>query len=328
MGMTDRLRLLIAAFLCIAAALPAHAQTPAQSWPQKAVRIIVPFPAGGSNDALCRIVADKLSGDWKQPVIVDNKAGAGGNIGAEIAYSAPADGYTLLCSPPGPLSINHNLYKSLSYDWSKFAPITILALSPNVITARKDLPANTAQEFIAWAKANPGKATYASQGNGSTSHLSAQMLATQAGLSLVHVPYKGEGPALVDISAGRVDIFVGTISASLRFEKSGQVKYLGLAAKNRSPVAPNVPDAAEIGLPNLLASAWFGLVAPPGTPEAVVQKINADTAAALKLADVRAKFLELGAEPQGQSPQATAAFIKDEEMRWRDVIKTANVTLE
>ena len=321
--MTARLRLLIAALLCIAA-LPANAQ----SWPQKAVRIIVPFPAGGSNDALCRIVADKLSGDWKQPVIVDNKAGAGGNIGAEIAYSAPADGYTLLCSPPGPLSINHNLYKSLSYDWSKFAPITILALSPNVITARKDLPANTAQEFIAWAKANPGKATYASQGNGSTSHLSAQMLATQAGLSLVHVPYKGEGPALVDISAGRVDIFVGTISASLRFEKSGQVKYLGLAAKNRSPVAPNVPDAAEIGLPNLLASAWFGLVAPPGTPEAVVQRINADTAAALKLADVRAKFLELGAEPQGQSPQATAAFIKDEEMRWRDVIKTANVTLE
>ena len=328
MGMTARLRLLIAALLCIAAALPAHAQTPAQSWPQKAVRIIVPFPAGGSNDALCRIVADKLSGDWKQPVIVDNKAGAGGNIGAEIAYSAPADGYTLLCSPPGPLSINHNLYKSLPYDWSKFAPITILALSPNVITARKDLPANTAQEFIAWAKANPGKATYASQGNGSTSHLSAQMLATQAGLSLVHVPYKGEGPALVDISAGRVDIFVGTISASLRFEKSGQVKYLGLAAKNRSPVVPNVPDAAEIGLPNLLASAWFGLVAPPGTPEAVVQRINADTAAALKLADVRAKFLELGAEPQGQSPQATAAFIKDEEMRWRDVIKTANVTLE
>jgi tripartite-type tricarboxylate transporter receptor subunit TctC len=326
MGMTARLRLLIAALLCIV--LPATSPTWAQTWPQKAVRIIVPFPAGGSNDALCRIVADKLSGNWKQPVIVDNKAGAGGNIGAEIAYSAPADGYTLLCSPPGPLSINHNLYKSLSYDWSKFSPITILGLSPNVITARKDLPANTAQEFIAWAKANPGKATYASQGNGSTSHLSAQMLATQAGLSLVHVPYKGEGPALVDISAGRVDIFVGTISASLRFEKSGQVKYLGLAAKSRSPVAPNVPDAAEIGLPDLLASAWFGLVAPPGTPEAVVQKINADTAAALKLADVHAKFRELGAEPQGQSPQATAAFIKDEEMRWRDVIKTANVTLE
>ena len=293
------------------------------------MRIIVPFPAGGSNDALCRIVADKLSGDWKQPVIVDNKAGAGGNIGAEIAYSAPSRRLHPAVQPARRRCRSTTIStRALPYDWSKFAPITILALSPNVITARKDLPANTAQEFIAWAKANPGKATYASQGNGSTSHLSAQMLATQAGIEMVHVPYKGEGPALVDISAGRVDIFVGTISASLRFEKSGQVKYLGLAAKSRSPVAPNVPDAAEIGLPNLLASAWFGLVAPPGTPDAVVQKINADTAAALKLADVRAKFLELGAEPQGQSPQATAAFIKDEEMRWRDVIKSANVTLE
>ena len=323
MGMTARLRLLIAALLCIAA-LPAHAQT----WPQKAVRIIVPFPAGGSNDALCRIVADKLAGDWKQPVIVDNKAGAGGNIGAEVAYSAPPDGYTLLCSPPGPLSINHNLYKSLPYDWSKFSAITILALSPNVITARKDLPANTAQEFIAWAKANPGKATYASQGNGSPSHLSAQMLATQARIEMVHVPYKGEGPALVDITASRVDIFVGNISAALRFEKSGQVKFLGLAARSRSPVAPNVPDAAEIGLPDLIASAWFAVVAPPGTPDAIVQKINTDTAAALKLEDVRAKFIEQGAEPVGESPNATAAFIKDEEARWRTVIKSANVTLE
>ena len=195
----------------------------------------MPFPAGGSNDALCRIVADKLSGDWKQPVIVDNKAGAGGNIGAEIAYSAPADGYTLLCSPPGPLSINHNLYKTLPYDWSKFVPITVLALAPNVITARKDLPANTAQEFIAYAKANPGKVTYASQGNGSTSHLSAQMLATQAGIEMVHVPYKGEGPALIDITAGRVDIFVGNISAALRFEKSGPGEVPRPRRKNAQP---------------------------------------------------------------------------------------------
>jgi tripartite-type tricarboxylate transporter receptor subunit TctC len=300
----------------------------AQEWPQKTVRIVVPFPAGGSNDTLCRIVADKLSGEWKQPVIVDNRAGAGGNIGAEIVYGAAGDGYTFLCSPPGPLSINHNLYKALPYDWSKFVPVTVLALSPNVITARKDLPANTAQEFIAYAKANPGKMTYASQGNGSTSHLSAQMLATQAGLSMVHVPYKGEGPALIDIAAGRVDIFVGNISAALRFEKSGQVKFLGLAAKKRSPVAPNVPNAADMGLPDLIASAWFAIVAPPGTPDAIVQKVNKDTAAALKLGDVRAKFLAQGAEPQGDSPQATGAFIKEEEARWRAVIKSANVTLE
>jgi len=307
-------------------ALPSAAT--AQEWPQKTVRIVVPFPAGGSNDTLCRIVADKLSGEWKQSVIVDNKAGAGGNIGAEIVYGAPGDGYTLLCSPPGPLSINHNLYRALPYDWSKFVPVTVLALTPNVITARKDLPAGTAREFIAYARANPGKVTYASQGNGSTSHLSAQMLATQAGLSMVHVPYKGEGPALIDISAGRVDIFIGNISAALRFEKSGQVKFLGLAAKKRSPVAPDVPSAAEIGLPDLIASAWFAVVAPPGTPDAIAQKINRDTAAALKLDDVRAKFLEQGAEPQGESTQATAAFIKEEEARWRAVIKSANVTVE
>jgi tripartite-type tricarboxylate transporter receptor subunit TctC len=317
--------LMRAVLLVLLIAAPAHAQT---SYPQKPVRVIVPFPAGGSNDTLCRIVGEKLSGAWNQPVIVDNKPGAGGNVGAEVAYRADPDGYTLLCAPPPPLAINRNLYKSLPYDSSKFVPITVLALTPNVITARKDLPADTAKELVAYAKANPGKVTYASQGNGSTSHLSAQMFATMTGVELVHVPYKGEGPALVDITAGRVDIFIGNISAALRFEKTGQVKFLGLAARTRSPVAPDVPTAAEIGLPDLLASAWFAIVAPPGTPDAIAQKINADTAAALKQPDVRTKFLDQGAEPIGQDTAATASFIKDEERRWRDVIKSANVTLE
>src|SRR5215475_4383956 len=320
--MTLLLRAIIALLLLAA---PALAQS---DYPAKPVRIVVPFPAGGSADILCRLVGEKLSLAWGQPVIIDNRAGAGGNVGAEIVYRADPDGYTLLCSPPGPLSINHNLYKSLPYDWTKFVPIGVLALVPNVITARIDLPANSLQEFIAWAKANPGKATYASQGNGSTSHLSASNLATLAGIELVHVPYKGEGPALVDISAGRVDIFIGNISAPLRFEKQKQVKFLGLAASTRSPVAPNVPSAPEIGLPELLASAWFAIAGPPGTPHAVVQKINADTAQVLKQADVRTKFLDQGAEPVGQDPASTAAFIRDEERRWRAVIKSANVTLE
>src|SRR6202012_1832865 len=210
-------------------------------------------PAGGSNDTLCRLLADKLSATWKQPVVIDNRTGAGGNIGAEIAYHGYPDGSTLLCSPPGPLSINHNLYKSIPYDWSKFVPITVLAIVPNVITARLDLPANTAQEVTALEKKSPGKLTYASQGNGSTSHLSAEMFLHQTGTEMVHVPYKGEGPALVDIVAGRVDLFIGNIAAALRFRQSKQVKFLGLTAKNRSPVAPDVPDAAEIGLPDLIA---------------------------------------------------------------------------
>jgi tripartite-type tricarboxylate transporter receptor subunit TctC len=321
MGMKACLRLLVAAVLF---ALPAHAQ----GWPQKSVRIVVPFPPGGSNDTLCRIVADKLSTEWKQPVFVENKPGAGGNIGAEIAYNAAGDGYTLLCAPPPPLAINHNLYKTLPYDWSKFVPITVLALVPNVITARKDFPAESAKELVAYAKANPGKVTYASQGNGSTSHLTAEMFATMAGLKLVHVPYRGEGPALLDLTAGRVDIFFGNIAAALRFQKAGQAKFFGVTNQTRSPVAPDVPTAAEAGFPDLVSVTWFAMVAPPGTPEAVVQKISSNTAAALKLDDVRAKFLDQGAEPQGQSPQATAAFIREEEMRWRAVIKSANVTLE
>ena len=185
----------VAALLLMAA--PAFAQT----WPAKQVRIVVPFPAGGSADILCRLVGEKLSAAWGQTVIIDNRAGAGGNVGAEVVYRAEPDGYTLLCSPPGPLSINHNLYKTLPYDWSKFSAIGVLALVPNVITARPDLPQASLKDFVAYAKANPGKATYASQGNGSTSHLSASMLATLAGIELVHVPYKGEGPALVDLTA-------------------------------------------------------------------------------------------------------------------------------
>jgi tripartite-type tricarboxylate transporter receptor subunit TctC len=317
-------RTLLAALLLLVAG-PVFAQG---AYPTKQVRMVVPFPAGGSADILCRIAGEKLGAAWNQPVIIDNRAGAGGNVGAEIAYRAEPDGYTLLCSPPGPLSINHNLYKTMPYDWTKFVPITVLALVPNAISARIDLPASSVQELIAYAKANPGKVTYASQGNGSTSHLSAQMLATMAGIDMVHIPYKGEGPALIDLTAGRVDIFIGNISAALRFEKARQLKFLGVASRTRSPVAPDVPSAPEIGLPDLISSAWFALVVPPGTPEAIVQKINADTAAALKLPDVRARFLELGAEPQGDTAAATAAFIKAEEARWRSIIQSANVTME
>jgi tripartite-type tricarboxylate transporter receptor subunit TctC len=309
----------------LGAASPALGQG---AFPTKPVRMIVPFPGGGSADTLCRIVGEKLAAAWSQPVIVDNRAGAGGNVGAEIAYRAEPDGYTILCSPPGPLSINQNLYKALGYDPTRFVPITVLAVVPNVITARLDFPANTTQELIAYAKANPGKVFYASQGNGSTSHLGAQMFATMAGIEMVHVPYKGEGPALLDLIGGRVDIFIGNIAAALRFEQARQVKFLGLTSRTRSSVAPNVPDAVEIGLPDLVVSAWFALVAPPGTPDEIVQKINAATAAALALPDVRSRFLEQGAEPAGGSTAATAAFIKEEEMRWRAVIRSANVTLE
>jgi len=298
------------------------------TWPQKQVRIVVPFPPGGSNDTLCRIVADKLSTAWSQPVVIDNKAGANGNVGAETVFRADPDGYTLLCSAPGPLSINHNLYKSLPYDWSKFVPITVLAQVPNVISARSDLPANSAAELIAYGKANPGKLQYASQGNGSTSHLSAEMLASMTGLSMVHVPYRGEGPALIDLVAGRVDIYLGNIAGALRFRQSQQLKFLAVTSRTRSPVAPDVPSAVEIGLPDLVATAWFALAAPSGTPDAVIETINKAVATALALPEVREKFLQQGAEPVGRSSADTASFFKEEEARWRAVIRSANVKLE
>jgi tripartite-type tricarboxylate transporter receptor subunit TctC len=299
----------------------------AQPWPNKPVRVIVPFPAGGSADVLARIVSEKMSVKWGQPVIVDNRAGAGGNIGADAVYRADPDGYTILSSPPGPLSINLNLYDKLSYDPLRFVPVTVLAIVPNVVTARLDFPANSLKELISYAKANPGKVIYASQGNGSTSHLSASMLATMAGLELVHVPYKGEGPALVDVSAGRVDIFIGNLAAALRLQQAGRVKFLGLTSPKRSPVAPDVATTAEFGLPEFVSSAWFAMVLPPGTPAAIARDVHAAAAEALRLPDVREKFLAQGAEPIGQPPAETAAFIKEEMGRWQKVIKAANVTL-
>lgn len=317
------------AITCIAAglALGWAGGAAAQGFPNKPIKVIVPFPAGGSADVLARIVGEKLSSKWSQPVIVENRAGAGGNIGAEAVYRADPDGYTLLSSPPGPLSINLNLYKSLNYDPTRFVPITVLAIVPNVITARTDLPANSVRELIAYAKANPGKVVYASQGNGSTSHLSAQMFASMAGLDLVHVPYKGEGPALTDIVGGRVDIFIGNIAAALKFQQAGKVKFLGVANQRRSPVAPDIPTVTEAGLPGFIASAWFAMVAPPGTPNAIVQQLNAAVVEALRMPDVQKRYLDQGAEPVGNSTAEMAAFVKDEMARWQKVITSANVTL-
>ncbi len=316
---TIRLALLLALAAPLAAA--------AQSFPAKAVRVVVPFPAGGAADSIARIVTERMSAKWGQPVIVENRAGAGGNVGADAVYRADPDGYMLLSSPPGPLSINHNLYKSLSYDPARFVPVTVLCLSPNVISARNELPASTVKELIAYARANPGKVTYASQGNGSTSHLSAAMLASMADLKLLHVPYKGEAPALTDLAGGRVDIFIGNLFAALKLQQGGRLKLLGVASEKRNAVAPEVPTVSEAGLPGFLSSAWFAIVAPPQTPAAIAREINAAAVEALRAPDVRQKLLALGAEPVGGTTAETAAFIKDEVERWNKVIKEAGVTL-
>jgi tripartite-type tricarboxylate transporter receptor subunit TctC len=322
-----RKRTFIASSLIAASGLPALAQD-AAGYPGKPIRMIVNFPPGGTVDVLTRTVAQKLTEKWGQPVVVDNRAGAGGNIGAQAVATASADGYTLLATPPGPMTINQNLYKDMQFDPAKLVPVVMMASVPNVITARGDFPASSVRDLVAYVKANPGKVTYGSQGNGSTSHLTGQMFATMVGVDMVHVPFKGEGPALTELLGGRIDLFFGNISAVLKFRDTKQVKLLGLASSKRGSMAPDVPSSAESGMPDFVASAWFAVAAPPGTAPAIVNKLNAAIVEIMKLPDVREKFAAQGAEVVGGTPAEMAAFMMTERARWKKVIDTANVKID
>jgi tripartite-type tricarboxylate transporter receptor subunit TctC len=299
----------------------------AQTFPSKVVRIVVPFPAGGTADVLPRILAEKLSAKWSQPVIVDNRVGAGGNIGAEAVARAEPDGHTLLASPPGPIAINHNLYPKLAFDPAKWVPVTVLATVPNVLATRSTLGVRSVPELIAHAKANAGKVTYASQGNGSTSHLTGAMFQSMAGIQMLHVPYKGTAPALTDLMAGQVDLFFDNIGSSLRQHQAGRIRILAVASAQRANVLPDVPTLSEAALPGFLSVTWFGVVAPEGTPAPVAERISAAFAEAIRMPDVQKRFLEQGADPVGNTPAEMAAFVKDEMSRWQKVIQDANVRL-
>jgi tripartite-type tricarboxylate transporter receptor subunit TctC len=313
-----------------AAALPALGTLEAAAqgaWPQQAVRIIVPFPAGGSADVLPRIVAEVLGPVWKQPIIIENRTGAGGNIGAEHVAQAKPDGYTLMSSPPPPLAVNQNLYPKLGFDPTKFKPITVLATSPNVVGVSNKLGVNSVKELIERAKANPGKLNVANQGNGSTSHLTAAMFESRAGVKFNHVPYRGTAPALTDLVGGHVDIFFDNISSSLPQHVGGNIKILAVAQRERASQLPNVPTVSEAGLPDFSATAWFAVVAPDGTPDDIIAKINKDIVTALNNPEVRRKYLEQAATPVANSPAEALKFIQAETKLWAEVIRTANVKL-
>ena len=299
----------------------------AQGYPTRAIRIIVPFPAGGTADVMPRIIGEKLSLKWGQAVIVENRAGAAGNIGAEAVFKADPDGYTLLSAPPPPLVINPSLYPKLAFDPTQFVPVTVIAAVPNVFLLHPKVPANTLQELIAYAKANPDKLNYASQGSGSTSHLTAEMFKSMAGVRLTHVPYKGTAPALTDLLAGQVEIMFDNLGSSLQHVRSGKLKALGLASERRIGSLPNVPTMAET-LPGFVALAWFGVVAPPKTPLPIAEKLSAAIAETLKLPDVQKRLVELSAEPIGNTPSEMAAFMKLDTERWRAVIRSANVKVD
>jgi tripartite-type tricarboxylate transporter receptor subunit TctC len=290
--------------------------------------MIVPFPAGGTADVLPRIVGEKLSEKWRQPVVIENRAGAGGNIGAEAVAGSPPDGYVLLASPPGPIAINDALYKKLGFEPAKFEPVIVLGAVPNVVVVKPTFPAQTARELIAHIKANPGKVTFASQGNGSTSHLSAMLFQTLTGTDMVHVPYRGSAPALQDIMGNHVDLFFDNLGSSLNLHTAGSLRILALGSTGRVPTLPDVPTLQEVGVSGFQSVTWFAMVAPPGTPGAVTQTINKTVNEVLQLPGVREQFEKMGVRPVGGSVSETEKFIADERARWEDVIRTTNIRIE
>jgi tripartite-type tricarboxylate transporter receptor subunit TctC len=319
---------LAAAAAIVGAVLALLPDAQAQDYPTRSVKIVVPFPAGGTADVMPRVFADWLSRKWGHPVVVENRTGAAGNIGAEAVAKSEPDGYTLLSAPPPPLVINHNLYPKLGFNPTEFVPIIIMGRVPNALVVNPSkVPAKNVAELIDYMRANPGKVTSATQGNGTTSHLTSELFQLMAKVKVQHVPYRGSAPALNDLVAGNVDIMFDNLGVSLALVKGGKLKLLAVATPKRMASLPDVPTIAET-LPGFESAAWFAVVAPPKTPRAIVDKINADMNEALRDPAILDRLKQLSAEPIGGTPQATAAYMREEIERWHNVIKAANIKLD
>ena len=300
----------------------------AQNYPDRMVKIIVPFAAGGTADAMPRVVADWLSRKWGHPVIIENKTGAAGNIGAETVFKSDPDGYTLLSAPPPPLVINHNLYPKLGFDPTEFVPVVIMGRVPNALVVNPNkIKAKTVAEVIALAKDSPGKITVATTGNGGTQHLTSELFQLMAEVKVQHVPYRGSAPALQDLVAGNVDMMFDNLGVSLALVKGGQLNLLAVATTKRMRSMPAVPTIAET-LPGFESAAWFAVVAPPKTPQAIVAKLNADINEALRDPGVKQRLDNLSAEVVGGTLEENAKFFKSETALWSKVITDAKVKLD
>jgi tripartite-type tricarboxylate transporter receptor subunit TctC len=310
-------------------AVPAWAQDPAASYPARAIRFIVPFPAGGAADALPRIIAERLSARWAQPVIVENRAGASGSIGAEAVWRADPDGYTLLATPPAPLVINPSLYAKLPYDPAQLVPVSVIAAIPSVLLVNAaKIPANTLQEFVALVRSNPDKLNYASQGTTTVSFLTTEMFKTAAGgLRITHVPYKGTAPGLAALLAGEVEVMFDNLGVTVQHVRSGRLKALAVGSEKRVAALPEVPAMSEF-YPGFVSVAWFSVSAPPRTSVAIADKLSSAIAETLKQPEVAKRLAELSAEPIGGTPAAMAALMKQDAERWRAVIRAAGVKAE
>jgi tripartite-type tricarboxylate transporter receptor subunit TctC len=325
--LAKRRALVLAAAGALAIA-PFAAQAQA-AFPSKALTIIVPFSAGGTTDILARVVGQYMAKDLGQPVIIDNRAGAGGNIGAQMVARAAPDGYTLLMGTVGTHAINQSLYKKMAFDPIKdFAPLTRVALVPNLLVANPSQPYKNVKELIAYAKANPGKVTFASSGSGTSIHLSGEMFSQMAGVDMQHIPYKGSAPALTDLLGGQTAIMFDNMPSVIGHVKAGKLRPLAVTTPQRSPALPDVPTVAEAGVPGYSATSWFGLLAPANTPAPVIAKLNASILKALADPEVKKKMAEQGAEPHGEKPEQFAEFIRSETAKWGQTVKKSGATAD
>jgi tripartite-type tricarboxylate transporter receptor subunit TctC len=321
--MSRLLALVSAMFLSVCAAA---AQT--GEYPNRPIKIVVSVPAGGGVDSVTRLVAEKMRQQLGQAIIIENRGGQSGNLGAEMVFGAEPDGYTLMASQPAPLTVNGLLYKKINFDPTQLEPVAVMTTIPNTLTVRPNFPANTVQEFLAYAKANPGKLNYASQGNGTTSHLTAEMFQQATGTKLVHVPFRGTAPAINDLVAGHVDLMFTEIASAMELHRAGKAKILAVTASERAPALPEILTMTEGGIPDFRSNTWNGISAPPKTPATIVAKLNEAVNAALKYPDVRAHLAALSLQPVGGTPQEMAELMKADTRRWGEVIKAANVTIE
>jgi tripartite-type tricarboxylate transporter receptor subunit TctC len=322
----DTVRILLAAIsAAILFASSASAQDPAADYPNRPIKIIVCVPAGGGVDTVTRFIAERLHQKLGQPVVVENRAGAAGNIGAEAVFTSDPDGYTLLAAQPAPLTVNPLLYKKMNFDPKQFEPVAIMTSIANVLLVRPDFPAKTAKEFIAYVKASPGKVNYASQGIGTTSHLTAALFEKVVGTKLVHVPYKGTAPALNDIVASHVDFIFMELAAAIKLHEAGKARILAVATNKRISNLPDVPTMDEVGVKSFESGTWNAIAAPPKTPAAIVAKLNKAVNEILKSAAAQDHFAKINLHAAGGSPAEAAAFIKKETEVWGGVIKDAHV---
>jgi len=311
--------LLVFAFSC------ANAQ---ERYPSKGIRIIVPFAPGGSTDIFARLVAEKLATAFSESVVVENRAGAAGNIGADAVAKSPPDGYTLLMATTGVMAINNSLYKNMSYDAARdFEPVIFIASITNVLAVPNDLPAKSVTELIALAKKEPGKLTFASSGAGSSTHLSAELFKSMAGIDVVHIPFKGSGQALIDVVAGRVSMIFDNMPSALPHIKGGKLRALGVTGSRRSGALPDVPTIAEAGVPGYESLSWSGFAVPAGTPRDIVRRLNRETAVILLATDMRQKFAEQGAEAIGGPPETFAEHVRREREKWSKLVRERNIVV-